>query len=149
MHVGLVSPRFQVGIHPFRHRRYERVVRGLITNGENEFTFNMGQDRKTSRADTERALKEMQKDFEKRIDAVRTELTEKGPEAVEKSLNDLKASFEDKFSDMSENLESVRESLDDGVETGRTTIKERPLMAVGFALVFGVAIGLLFGRSKN
>jgi hypothetical protein len=34
---------------------------------------------KNSRADAERAVRDMQKEFDKRIDAIRTELKEKGP----------------------------------------------------------------------
>ncbi|MDA4117983.1 MAG: hypothetical protein OK455_06530 [Thaumarchaeota archaeon] len=109
----------------------------------------MAKNAKTSRMHAERTIHEMQKDFEKRIDAIRAELTEKGPEAVEKSLGELKASFDERFDDMRANLESVHGSLDDAVEMGRTTIQEQPLMAVGMALAFGVAIGLLFGRSRS
>ncbi len=105
------------------------------------------------KADADRAVRDMQKDFEKRIDTIRTELKERGPEAVEtveNSLGDMKADFENRLSDMRESLENARESFDDALETGMTTIQERPLMAVGIALAVGVVIGLLFGRKgKN
>jgi ElaB/YqjD/DUF883 family membrane-anchored ribosome-binding protein len=62
----------------------------------------------------------------------------------------LKTGFEDKFGDVRETIENAREGLDDALETGRATIQERPLMAVGVAVVFGVVIGLLVGRKgKN
>jgi ElaB/YqjD/DUF883 family membrane-anchored ribosome-binding protein len=110
----------------------------------------MAKGAKNSRADAERAVQEMQKEFEKRIDAIRTELKEKGPEAVEKSLGELKTGFEGRLDDVRESIENARESLDDVLETGRTTIQERPLMAVGVAVAVGVVIGLLLGRkSKN
>jgi ElaB/YqjD/DUF883 family membrane-anchored ribosome-binding protein len=106
----------------------------------------MAKSAKNPRADAERAVKDMQIEFEKRIDAIRTELKEKGPEAVEKSLSDLKAGFEDRFGDVRETIENARGRLDDALETGRSTIQERPLMAVGVAVVVGVVIGLLVGR---
>ena len=43
-----------------------------------------------------------------------------------------------------------RESLDEMLETARTTIRENPLIAVGIALAAGYMIGLLSrGRRKN
>lgn len=116
----------------------------------------MAKSAKSSRADADRTIRETQKEFEKRIDAIRTELKEKSPEMVEKSLNDLKAGFEDRFGDMLETIENAHESLDsareglgNAVEKGRTTIQERPLMAVGVALAAGVALGLIFGRRSR
>lgn len=106
----------------------------------------MAKSAKSSRADADRTIRETQKEFEKRIDAIRTELKEKSPEMVEKSLNDLKAGFEDRFGDMLETIENAHESLDDALETGRATIKERPLLAVGVAVLVGVMIGMLVGR---
>lgn len=88
--------------------------------------------------------------MDKRIDGLRTELKDKGSgEAVEKSLDDLRASLEDRLSDMRESLDSAREGLGNAVEKGRTTIQERPLMAVGVALAAGVALGLIFGRRSR
>ncbi len=112
----------------------------------------MAKSARNSKAGADRAVREMQKGLEKRIDAIRTELKEKGPEAVvavEKSLGDLKADLEDRLSDMRASIESTRESFDDAIETGRTAIQERPFEAVGIALAVGVAIGLLFGRKSK
>ncbi len=107
---------------------------------------------RNSEMNTERAVREMQKDVEKRIDAIKTELMEKGPqaeEAIERSLSDLRTGFEDRLDSMRESLDNTREGFDDAVETGRSTIQERPLMAVGVALAAGIAIGLIFGRRNN
>ena len=71
-----------------------------------------------------------------------------GPEAVDKSLGDVKAGFQNKLGDVLEILEGARESLDDALETGRTTVQERPLVAVGVALAVGVAIGLFFATKE-
>jgi uncharacterized protein YdhG (YjbR/CyaY superfamily) len=49
----------------------------------------MAKNSRNSRADTDRALRDMQKDLEKRIDTIRTELKEKGPEAAEAVENSL------------------------------------------------------------
>jgi ElaB/YqjD/DUF883 family membrane-anchored ribosome-binding protein len=108
-----------------------------------------------SRTNVERAVREMQKDLDKGIDAIRTELKElkeKGPEAeeaVERSLSDLKEGFEDRLSDIHDSFDNAREGFDDAVETGRSTIQERPLMAVGIALALGVVIGLTLGRRNS
>jgi len=105
-----------------------------------------------SRTTAVRALREARRDFDKRIDAIMAELKEKGPEAADKSLSDLKADLEDTLSEARESFESARESLesahaslDDALRTGRATIQEQPLTAVGVAAAVGVVIGLLFG----
>jgi ElaB/YqjD/DUF883 family membrane-anchored ribosome-binding protein len=111
----------------------------------------------------ERSLRETRRDFDKRIDEIRAELKEKGPEVADKSLGDLKAGLEERLSDLRESYETAREtiesaresfddareSFDDALATGRTTIQERPLMAVGVALAVGVVIGLLFGPKRR
>lgn len=102
-----------------------------------------------SARDSGRAVREMQNDMDKRIDAIRTELKEKRPEAgeaIERSLGDLRTSFEERLSEISEGFDNAREGLDSAVETGRATIKDRPLMSVGVAVAAGVIIGLIFGR---
>jgi ElaB/YqjD/DUF883 family membrane-anchored ribosome-binding protein len=113
----------------------------------------MAKSARDSRNDADRIVNELRADLEKSIDSIRTELREKGPEAVEaaeKSLGDLKTGFENRLSDMRDGIDDAHESFDDAVETGRTRIQERPLMAVGVALAAGVVIGLIFGRrTKN
>jgi ElaB/YqjD/DUF883 family membrane-anchored ribosome-binding protein len=102
--------------------------------------------------DAERLIRETRRDFDERIDAVRKELREKGPEAIEtaeRSLGDLKAGFESRLSDVREGIDGVHESFDDAVETGRSSIQERPLIAVGIALAAGVMIGMILGRKKR
>jgi ElaB/YqjD/DUF883 family membrane-anchored ribosome-binding protein len=111
----------------------------------------MSKNARNSRADAERAVKDLQKDFDKRIDAIRAEL-KKGPEAaeaVEKSLFDLKTGFGDRLGDMRESLDNAHDSFDGAVENGRMTIRDRPLMAVGAAVAAGVLIGLIFGRKSK
>jgi ElaB/YqjD/DUF883 family membrane-anchored ribosome-binding protein len=95
-------------------------------------------------------IKEIQKDFERRIDAIRAELVEKGPEAsgmIEKSLDELKESLEEKLAGMFEglDLDEARKSVEDALETGRSAVQERPLTAVGVAVLVGIIIGLLAG----
>jgi ElaB/YqjD/DUF883 family membrane-anchored ribosome-binding protein len=104
-----------------------------------------------SRADAENAVKDLQKDFDRRIDAIRAELKEpEAAESVERSLFELKTGFEDRISDVRESLANARDNFDGAVAKGRTTIKDRPLMAVGAAVTVGVLIGLIFGsRTKK
>jgi ElaB/YqjD/DUF883 family membrane-anchored ribosome-binding protein len=112
---------------------------------------NMAKNAGYSRADAENAMERLQKDFEKRIDVIREDL-KKGPEAaesVERSLFDLKAGFEDRLGDVRESFENARDSFDDAVGKGRSAIKDRPIAAVGIAVVVGVVIGLIFGRTSK
>jgi ElaB/YqjD/DUF883 family membrane-anchored ribosome-binding protein len=112
----------------------------------------MAKTRRNSRTEAESAVNDLQKDLDTRVEMIRTELMEKGPEAaaaVEKSLNDLKDGFEARFDSLRDSIDEARESLDDAVESGRTTIRDQPLMAVGIAVAAGVVIGLLFGRKSK
>ena len=102
-----------------------------------------------SKAEAERVVHEKQKDFETRIDTIRAELVEKAPEEIERSLRDLKAGLGDMFDDVNRSLDSARGNIDDVVQTSRATIQERPLMAVGAALVAGGAVGLILGRRRR
>ena len=93
-------------------------------------------------ATTEASLADIRKDLDKKIDKIKSELRQKGPEAVEaieESLNALKADLEGRLSD-------VHESIDDQLEVGRREIRKKPLMAVGVAVLAGVVVGLLLGR---
>jgi len=109
----------------------------------------MAKSARNSRAGLETVVRDMQRDFDKRIDGIKSELKAKGPEAaetIERSLGDLRTGFDEKLSDMRDSLDNAHERFDDAVETSRTTIQERPLMAVGVAVGVGVLIGLIFGR---
>jgi ElaB/YqjD/DUF883 family membrane-anchored ribosome-binding protein len=101
---------------------------------------------KDLRSAAERSLRETRKDFDKRIDEIRAELQEIGPEAVEKverSLNDLKKDLEDGFDDV------VHGRFDYDLETSRKQVREHPLLAVGIAVIGGVILGMLLGKSKD
>jgi ElaB/YqjD/DUF883 family membrane-anchored ribosome-binding protein len=112
----------------------------------------MANTQRNSRADAQYALKDLQRDFDKKFDAIRAEL-KKGPEAaedVEKSLFELKTVIEDRIGQMRDSVQNARESFDGAIENGRSTIKDRPLLAVGAAVGVGVLLGLIIGRrGKN
>ena len=93
-------------------------------------------------ARAEASLTDIRKDLDKKIDQIKAELKEKGPEAaeaIEQSLNALKADLEGRLSD-------IHESIDDQLEVGRREIRKKPLMAVGVAVLVGVVVGMLLGR---
>jgi ElaB/YqjD/DUF883 family membrane-anchored ribosome-binding protein len=100
---------------------------------------------KDLRSAAERSLRETRRDFDKRIDEIRAELQEIGPEAVEKverSLIDLK-------DDLRSGFEDVNVMFEDELETGRKQVREHPLFAVGVAVMAAVIIGMLLGKSKD
>jgi ElaB/YqjD/DUF883 family membrane-anchored ribosome-binding protein len=102
-----------------------------------------------SRAEAESVIRDMQRDLDKRIDAIRSELKAKGPDAtesIERSLSDLRTGIGDRLSDMRDNIDNAHARFDDAVETSRSTIQERPLMAVGVAAAVGIMVGLIFSR---
>jgi ElaB/YqjD/DUF883 family membrane-anchored ribosome-binding protein len=98
---------------------------------------------------TDRSLRETRRDFDKRIDAIRAELKQNGPGAVEeaeRSLSDLKEdiqrSFEDKYGELHERFENK-------LEGGRREVRKQPLLAVGVAVMAGLIVGMLLEKSKN
>jgi len=112
----------------------------------------MAKNERNTRADVETVIRDMQRDLDRRIDVIKSELKEKGPDAtesIERSLSEMRTGFGDRLSEMRDGLDKAHESFDDAVQTGRTSIQERPLMAVGAAVVVGVMIGLVFGRKSG
>jgi ElaB/YqjD/DUF883 family membrane-anchored ribosome-binding protein len=93
----------------------------------------------------EHSIRETRRDFDKRIDEIRSELRERGPEVVEKvesSLNELKRDLQNDF-------DAIHGSLDDELETRREQVREHPLLAVGIAVMGGIIVGMLLGKNKD
>jgi ElaB/YqjD/DUF883 family membrane-anchored ribosome-binding protein len=100
---------------------------------------------KNLRNAVEQSIEETRRDFGRRIEEIRSELQEGGPEALEKlekSLNGLKDDLQSGFDD-------IHGKFDEELETGRREIREHPLLAVGIALSAGVVLGLLLGKRKD
>jgi ElaB/YqjD/DUF883 family membrane-anchored ribosome-binding protein len=90
----------------------------------------------------EASLDDIRRDLDKKIDQIKADIREKGPEAseaIEASLDALKASLESRLSD-------IHESIDDQLEIGRSEIRKQPFMAVGVAVLVGIVAGMLLGR---
>ena len=101
--------------------------------------------KKDSRSAAERSLREARRDFDKRIDEIRADLKEKGPEAIERvesALNELKG-------DLQSGFDEIHVTVDDEIEAGRREVREHPLLAVGIAVTVGVVIGMLLGRRRD
>ncbi len=97
---------------------------------------------KGSEAAAEASLEDIRRDLEKKIDQIKAELKEKGPEAaaaIEESLDALKSNLETR-------LDDFHATIDDQLDAGRREIKKQPLMAVGIAVLVGVVAGMLLGR---
>jgi len=100
---------------------------------------------KDLRRAADRSIRETRRDFDKRIDEIRAELQKGGAEAVEKaekSLSDLKEDLQSGFDD-------IQGSLEDELEIGRKEVREHPLLAVGVAVMAGLIVGMLLGKSKD
>ena len=94
---------------------------------------------------SERSLRETRRDIDRKINEIRSELQEIGPEAVEKvqgSLDDLKAELQKEF-------EVLNDGLEEQLETGRKQVREHPFLAVGVAVMAGVIVGMLLGKNKD
>ena len=101
------------------------------------------------RSAAERSLRQTRRDFDKRIEEIRAELQEIGPEAVEKverSLNDLK---NDLKTELKTGFDDVNGKFEDELESGRDQVREHPLLAVGVAVMAGVIVGMLLGKNKD
>jgi vacuolar-type H+-ATPase subunit H len=100
---------------------------------------------KDLRRAADRSIRETRRDFDKRIDEIRAELQKGGADAVEKvekSLSELKEDLQSGFDD-------IQGSLEDELETGRKEVREHPLLAVGVAVMAGLVVGMLLGKSKD
>jgi ElaB/YqjD/DUF883 family membrane-anchored ribosome-binding protein len=87
---------------------------------------------------TEESLRELKKDFDRRIQDLQTEVVEGGSTAVQESVDFLKNELEQRLSDL-------RRQVDESVEPGREAIREKPFASVGAALGAGVIAGVLLG----
>jgi len=86
----------------------------------------------------EDSIKELKKDFERRIDDIRAESGEGVSGAVDESLDFLKKELE-------QGLSSLRRQIDETVEPGREAIRDSPFSSVGAAVGAGVIAGVLLG----
>lgn len=84
------------------------------------------------------SIKELKRDFERRIEDIREEAGEGVSGAVDESIDFLKKELE-------QGLSSLRRQIDETVEPGREAIREKPFSSVGAALGAGVIAGVLLG----
>jgi ElaB/YqjD/DUF883 family membrane-anchored ribosome-binding protein len=88
------------------------------------------------------SLKELKRDFDRRIDELRAEVREGRRSGGEESLDLLKDDLERMLSDL-------RHQLDESVEPGREAVREKPFVALGIALGVGVLLGIFLGRKSK
>jgi ElaB/YqjD/DUF883 family membrane-anchored ribosome-binding protein len=104
---------------------------------------------KNLRSAADRSLRETRRDFDKRIDEIRAELKEKGPESVDKIERSLEDLRQDLKEDLQDGYGEIHDRLGDEVEYRRREVREHPLLAVGVAVTFGVLVGMIVRKSKN
>ena len=88
------------------------------------------------------AIRELRRDFERRLHDVRASLDQSENASAEEALSLFRKEFEHRLTDL-------REELDDSIESGRSAIRERPFIALGVALAAGVLLGALLGRKSR
>jgi ElaB/YqjD/DUF883 family membrane-anchored ribosome-binding protein len=104
---------------------------------------------KDLRSAADRSLRETRRDFDRRIDEIRADLNEKGPEAVEKVERSLEGLRQDLKEELQDGYGEIHDRLGDEVEYRRREVREHPLLAVGVAVTFGVLVGMIVRKSKN
>jgi ElaB/YqjD/DUF883 family membrane-anchored ribosome-binding protein len=87
---------------------------------------------------TEESLRELKKDFDRRIHDLQEDVAEEGSGAIQDSVDFLKSELDQRLSDL-------RKQVDESVEPGREAIREKPFASVGAALGAGVVAGVLLG----
>lgn len=60
----------------------------------------------------------------------------------EELVKELREQFDQKIEDLSEKVDKLR-------ETTSRTVAERPVLALGVAFVFGLAVGVALARSRE
>jgi len=92
------------------------------------------------------SIKELKRDFERRIHDIQAVVGEETSGAVDESIEFLRNEVEQRLSDL-------HKQIDESVEPRREAIRERPFASVGVALgagvIAGVVLGVLLGRKRE
>jgi ElaB/YqjD/DUF883 family membrane-anchored ribosome-binding protein len=105
----------------------------------------MATKKKDSTRVASRSTGDARRDFDTRIDEIRAELKERGPEAVERVENALL----DLKEDLQSNFDEMHGKLEDELEAGRREVRDHPLLSVGVAVTVGVVFGMLLGKCRD
>lgn len=84
-------------------------------------------------------LDELKREFERRVEEIRSQLGERRHVESDDSVDYLK-------NDLGRIVSDLRLLLNESVEPGREMIRERPFLALGIALGVGVLVGVILGR---
>jgi ElaB/YqjD/DUF883 family membrane-anchored ribosome-binding protein len=97
------------------------------------------------RSAIEQSIEETRRDFDVRMEEIKADLKESGPEgaeSVETALAGLKRELQSGF-------DEIQKMFDGEIKTSRREIRAHPLAAVGIAVAAGVVIGLLMGDRRG
>ena len=87
-------------------------------------------------------MEELKREFDKRVEEVRSEMGEERHSKADEPLDYLK-------NDLGRVISDLRLLLDESVEPGRKIIREKPFLSIGIALGVGVLLGVILGRKKR
>ena len=88
------------------------------------------------------SLKELKRDFDRRIDEIRAEVREGRRSEGEESLDLLRDDLERMLSDLGHELV-------ESMEPAREAVRKKPFVALGIALGVGVLLGIILGRKSK
>ena len=84
------------------------------------------------------AMKELRRDFERRLNDIQAEMEHGRTNTAEDALAMLRKEFERKLS-------GVRDKIDNSLEPGRETVRDKPLATLGVSMVAGLVAGMICG----
>jgi len=94
----------------------------------------------------EDSIKELKRDFERRVHDIEAETREGAGGALDESVEFLR-------NEVDQRLSGLRKQIDETVEPRREAIRDRPLSSVGAAIgagmIAGVLLGVFLGRKSK
>jgi ElaB/YqjD/DUF883 family membrane-anchored ribosome-binding protein len=88
--------------------------------------------------ETRDSIKELKRDFERRVNDIQADIAEGHEGMAEEALAALGKELQGR-------IDNLREQVDESFESSRDAIRSKPITALGAAVATGVVAGLLLG----